>query len=71
MPPIMPPDAPRFHEKVMDFYGTVVHKKPRKNGALKKPMDSIGLQFGGGGGSRTRVRQPSAYGSTCLVTSMI
>ena len=47
----MPPDAPRFHEKVMDFCGTARHKKPRKNGALRKSMDFIGVQFGGGGGS--------------------
>ena len=47
----MPPDAPRFHEKALDFCGTVGHEKPRKNGAFRKSMDFTGLQFGGGGGS--------------------
>ena len=51
MPPIMPPDAPRFHEEVMDFAEQLATKKTRKNGALRKSMDSTGLQFGGGGGS--------------------
>ena len=51
MPPIMPPDAPRFHEKAMDFCGTGMHKKPRKNGDFEKSKDFTGLQFGGGGGS--------------------
>ena len=27
--------------------------------------------IGGGGGSRTRVRKPSAFGSTCLVVSIV
>ena len=32
---------------------------------------SIGLLvFGGGGGNRTRVRQPSAFGSTCVAVSL-
>jgi len=30
----------------------------------------VGSEFGGGGGNRTRVRQHSAYGSTCLVLSI-
>ena len=30
-------------------------------------LDVLGIQYGGGGGNRTRVRKSSAIGSTCLV----
>jgi len=29
-------------------------------------LDFFGSEYGGGGGNRTRVRKPSAIGSTCL-----
>ena len=37
----------------------------------KKPIISLAYpKFGGGGGSRTRVRKSSAVGSTCLAISI-
>ncbi len=42
--------------------------RPAGIGAKKKGLETIqALLIGGGGGSRTRVRQSSAVGSTCLV----
>jgi len=35
------------------------------------PLRGRPLSFGGGGGNRTRVRKPSATGSTCLAASLI
>ena len=42
------------------------NKKPALGGFLKTPLDDFGVVNGGGGGNRTRVRKPSAVGSTCV-----
>ncbi len=33
-------------------------------------MDVLGIQYGGGGGNRTRVRKSSAVSSTCVALSI-
>ena len=39
-------------------------------GQEKTPTENgWGFNIGGGGGNRTRVRKPSAFGTTCLVSS--
>ncbi len=40
---------------------------PKKKGSHKRDP----LSFGGGGGNRTRVRKPYAFGTTCLAVSFI
>ncbi len=47
-------------------------KKPLETKGLKRSWGVIGDPvIGGGGGNRTRVREPSAVGSTCLARSLV
>jgi hypothetical protein len=43
---------------------------PHRSAKQKGPHEAAPSSFGGGGGNRTRVREPSAPGSTCLSASI-
>jgi len=50
----------------MNIVGRRINKKDLYIKAYRMLLDVLGNQYGGGGGNRTRVRKPSAIGSTCL-----
>jgi len=65
---MLPPD---INESCYPLARRMSKEKARCYAGLKISLNGAGYSIGGGGGNRTPVRRPYAFGTTCLVTSII